>query len=391
MVKKVIKRLVSKIVFFKINLLVRIFLKIFEYKKDKTIIFALPFFTASGGAEKVQFLIAEHLSKSGYKILVLTTAKLPESYLDDSKKFKAIKAKVINVYKFEYLKNTLIRAFAKHAKYIYIAGSRSMYENLPAIKALTPEIKVIDQHYNLVGHIESLKTYKDFIDFTVVENEEVFKYLKAFFKSTSRLSLITNGVDVQNRFNPEKNKNVLRPQSISKNKFIVGFTGRFSEEKGPDLMIKIAEKFKGQKDIEFILAGDGVLFDETKQLTKDLGVEDIIKFPGFVDNVAYYPFFDIFILPSRNDGRPNAVLQSLSMGIPVIASKVGGLPFIIEQGKNGYLCKVEDVEDFARKIKMLKDNPELKKEMSKNSREYALKNLDQNKMLDAYLKIFNNL
>ena len=97
------------------------------------------------------------------------------------------------------------------------------------------------------------------------------------------------------------------------------------------------------------------------------------------------------ILSSKIDGRPNAVLESLAMSVPVITSAFGGLPEIIQDGHNGFLCKSGDTNDFVNRIKQIFNDQELYLTMRKNAREYAVNNLDIKTMYQRYLDICQSL
>ena len=139
------------------------------------------------------------------------------------------------------------------------------------------------------------------------------------------------------------------------------------------------------------MAGGGLLFDYIQALIKKYDLDEKVITPGFIDTKQFLEVTDLIIVPSRLDGRPNIVLESLSMGIPVVASDVGGLPGTIKDGYNGFLCNSEDTLSFVEKIKLLYNDESLRMKMSRQAREYALQNLDITKMYreyeDAFLKL----
>jgi glycosyltransferase involved in cell wall biosynthesis len=101
--------------------------------------------------------------------------------------------------------------------------------------------------------------------------------------------------------------------------------------------------------------------------------------------------YDALILPSRLDGRPLVVLEALALGVPVIASAVGGLPELVDDGVNGFLCVPGIAEHFAGKIARLALDRELLVRMKKSARLSAEQNLDSRKMLSSYEQALRDL
>jgi len=110
----------------------------------------------------------------------------------------------------------------------------------------------------------------------------------------------------------------------------IGYFGRLSLEKGPDLFVQIAKRLADRHagvhpSLRFILAGDGPARETVHKLVR--GAESFIEMPGFVKEVrSLMSRADIVVLPSRIDGMPAAVLEAQALGIPVVASAVGVMP-----------------------------------------------------------------
>ena len=93
---------------------------------------------------------------------------------------------------------------------------------------------------------------------------------------------------------------------------------------------------------------------------------------------------DILVLPSALDGRPVVVLEALSLGVPVLASRVGALPELIEEGRTGWLCEPTDHEAFARHIENAERDRVSLEKMQREARGYAEAKLDAQQMLESY-------
>lgn len=121
----------------------------------------------------------------------------------------------------------------------------------------------------------------------------------------------------------------------------IGFVGRFSHEKAPDLFAQLSQSLSEDKSFNWHMIGDGPMRDELQT-----SHASNINFHGPVTDMAsIWPMLDLLIVPSRAEGLPLAVLEAMSFGIPVLASRVGALPSVIEHERNGWLYEVGDMEN----------------------------------------------
>jgi O-antigen biosynthesis protein len=97
------------------------------------------------------------------------------------------------------------------------------------------------------------------------------------------------------------------------------------------------------------------------------------------------------VLPSSIEGRPYIVMESLAMGVPIIASRVGGLPDLIIPEFNGDLCPADDIDAFATSIEHMCSDPERQAMMGQNAREFALAHFDIVAMSAAYVAVFQSI
>jgi teichuronic acid biosynthesis glycosyltransferase TuaC len=117
-----------------------------------------------------------------------------------------------------------------------------------------------------------------------------------------------------------------------------------------------------------------------------LGVSDLIRYVGMVpyDSLEKsYQDADIFVLTSLSEGMPSVILEAMGCGLPIVASDVGGNNEIVQEGKNGFLIKDDDVITLAEKLTTLINNPALRKEMGLSSRERSLE-FDWKNIMNRY-------
>ena len=216
--------------------------------------------------------------------------------------------------------------------------------------------------------------------------------LQEYQESKSKTRVIVHGVDTQKEFNSININQKLIRDIIPNGKFIVSYMGRFSEEKCPLKFVEIVDKLRDNKDIYFLMLGNGPEYDSVKVKISELGLDDKIYAPGFVyDNRPFLKTTKLLIIPSRIEGIPIILMEGLSLGVPVIASKIGGIPDIIIDGYNGFVCDPNNPDEFANKIIKIYSDKNLQNQLKTNARTYAEENLDITKMNNEYINVFLSL
>ena len=122
------------------------------------------------------------------------------------------------------------------------------------------------------------------------------------------------------------------------------------------------------------LVGDGVLKNELLDYVKLLGLEQKVSFLGTIDNVAsLLCITDIAVFPSQFEGFPISLIEKLAMGLPVITSDIDVFKEVIIENENGFICKVNNSDDYADKMLLLLGNEELRNYIGKNAIETSKK------------------
>ena len=183
----------------------------------------------------------------------------------------------------------------------------------------------------------------------------------------SKIVVIPSGVDSRH-FNPERYE-VKKKASQINNEFnlddeiVIGYVGRLYPAKGLTYLFHAVKKIQERyRNIVLLIVGDGSLRNELEVMARDLNVRSI--FAGWQrDTAPYYSIMDIFVLPSLFEGVPNVILEAMAMKIPVIATKVGGNPDILSNGKNGFLVPVRNVQQLALALEKLIGDDNLRAQM----------------------------
>ena len=169
---------------------------------------------------------------------------------------------------------------------------------------------------------------------------------------------IHNGINLKQIQVVEDRNKVRERLGVGSDEYLVGTVGRLTPVKGHDIMMQTARLLKEESvNCKFLIVGDGPLMMNLKTLVRTLGIEKEVILAGQRDDVYdLINAMDIFLLPSLHEGIPMVLLESLALGRPVIASRVGGIPEIISHDKEGLLVEPGGSEELKRSIRTLIDD-----------------------------------
>ena len=141
-------------------------------------------------------------------------------------------------------------------------------------------MKIADLLFNESGHTRNNRRFDYCIDVTITENGAVRAWLLGHGETDERVRVIPNGIDLE-VFHPSPRRPL--PFDAPGREFVVGFFGRLSSEKAPDIFVEIAARFKADKRLQFLIVGDGPMMGEISRTIGSLGLDDSIKLLGFAD------------------------------------------------------------------------------------------------------------
>jgi len=167
------------------------------------------------------------------------------------------------------------------------------------------------------------------------------------------------------------------PTHKPQGKFTLLFCGRLNGRtpvKRVDVLLKALPYVIQRHHAELNIIGTGPRLDEYVTLVRSLGIGDQVHFLGHVDHSrmpAHYATADLFVLPSRMESFPLVLVEAMACGLPVVATRVGGIPEVVEEGVTGLLVLPDDPQALAEAISCLLDDPEKMREMGAKGRERA--------------------
>lgn len=190
-------------------------------------------------------------------------------------------------------------------------------------------------------------------DRIVVVSQEIQKqFLGLEPSAASKLSVIHNGIDAQKFFPSDKERMQIRRElGWDESMHVVGTVGRLSPEKGMNYFVAAANEIAQTRPaVRFVIVGDG----PERAALQAIANPDAIRFVGVREDVtAWLNAMDVFALTSVADAFPLVVIEAMACGLPVVASKVGGLPEIVLDGETGLLTPPRDVSALARAMAAL--------------------------------------
>ena len=221
---------------------------------------------------------------------------------------------------------------------------------------------------------------------------ELLEYYKVPEK---KIRVIHNGVDV-NKFKPAKDKRKIKEElGFKGDDLAIVSVGRLYARKGLFTLIEsmpaVVKRFKNAK---FIISGKGQS-DEMRKLVNyadRIGVKGSIIFTGYYPDKKLpklYQAADVFAFSTFYEHHPFAVLEALSTGLPVVTTRVGGIPETIESGKNGFLVEPFNPKQFADRILYLLEHPAEASEMGSLARKTILERFDWRIVVKDVLKVYD--
>ena len=208
-----------------------------------------------------------------------------------------------------------------------------------------------------------------------------------------KLVLVPSRCDVQ-RFNPQVWQNArgeVRRQLGVDNKKVVMFIGTLSVHKGLSYLLKAMPQICSlYPETAVVLVGSGPLMDELKSLALELGIADKTIFCGripYEQIPAYLSAADIFAFPSIDEGLPRAVMEAMAMELPVVGTKVGGIPELVQNGQTGFLVDPCNPQQIADALNLLLQKPHLASEMGRSARNEIVSNYSFEEGIKRYISL----
>jgi len=372
-----------------------------------------------GGVETASYNTAKRLAEKGHHVVVLTSKTVGATE-------KYEKKEGFHIYRYKPLNLVALKKF-----------SQSKRLGIPLLGVLKLK-KIIKEHLIQIIHIEgrffpisllsvllNLMIFKrrifltvqgrlklgitgiieDLFDQTITRSiysklnkiicvsNKLTNRLRRFKINDKKLIMIPNGVDVELFWSDHRSNyfdNYLDNVDVLKK---VIFAGRLDPQKGIEYLIRaIPQVVKQFQEVHFFILGNGALEGKLKDLVKLLGINKTVSFLNMIpleEMPQLYSSTDIFCLPSIHEGLPLSLLEALSMGLVIVASRVGGIPEVIIENENGFLFEPKNIDQLVNKLsKALNLTNEVSTQIRNNNRRKAYNTYSWDKIVYEIIKTY---
>ncbi|RLF44328.1 MAG: glycosyltransferase family 1 protein [Thermoplasmata archaeon] len=361
----------------------------------------------AGGVAKHVRELANALDKKGVDVTIVTNK--PQKIIDDPRNIKIFK---IDGFKEPIFKTNISPLATKRMKkciedfdivHAHHAFSRLSLLSLSiASKFNIPSILTT----HTVSFFPDYEYFWQFISYvypryrlTISKANKIIAVSNAAKKFISYFTnkeaiVIPNGVSIE-KFKPRARSYARKKAGVNGSPIIL-YVGRLVPKKGLDTLItsmkKIVEKYPHAK---LYIAGKGNLLPFLKTMTSILGIEKNVEFLGFVEeNVLFYLYnsADVFVLPSiTGESFGIVLLEAMASGLPIVASNVGGIAEVLENGEYGLLVEPGNSKELAKAIITVLENKDLRSKLAKEGRKVAEEKYAWEKVADKIIEVYSSL
>lgn len=224
----------------------------------------------------------------------------------------------------------------------------------------------------------------------VAVSRQVAEKLKRGGVRPEKIEVIYTGIETD-RFKPDSQarEEFRRQWGVAPNQVVVGIVAVLREAKRHRDLIEAVAPLR---NLKLVIAGEGPQRRNLERLVQEIGIGNRVLFLGEVKGVEkLYPAFDIFALPSRHEALGTSLLEAQSCQLPVVATKVGGIPEAVLNRETGFLVEPLNPGALREKLKILSENRQLRLQLGERGREWVLKNFSVEEMVRRTLSLYQTL
>jgi glycosyltransferase involved in cell wall biosynthesis len=291
-----------------------------------------------------------------------------------------------------------LRALLTRGNYDVVHFHTARAHALAPYAAGDSRIRVVTRRMDYApGRWSARCLYNRAVDGVIAISAGVAEALISAGVARDRIRIVRSGVDCV-RFAPPDEAGRQRARAkleLKPNEVAIGAVGTLTPRKGHRILIEAlasARERMGDGGWRCLIGGAGPLHDELMTLARDRGCGAIVRMLGAVEDTrALLAALDIFVMPSLNEGLGIAALEALAMGLPVVASAVGGLPEVVEDGVNGILFKPGDAPALAAALIDLATDPARRVAAGAAARQRAVARFSVEAMAQGNLDYYRHL
>lgn len=208
---------------------------------------------------------------------------------------------------------------------------------------------------------------------------------------SSRAWYVPNAIDTDDYQRMESVESAKHRFGVPSQRLIIGAVGRLSREKGYDLLIRAMRKIHDEKlDVELWIVGEGDERERLMRLSVETGLSERIKILGYrKDVLALYHAMDVFVSSSIREGLPNVLLEAMAMKVPVLCTRVAGIPDLIQNGENGLIVDAGSVDALFSGMRRLLGDAALRQHLAESGRETVERSYSFYQRMERIRTIYN--
>jgi glycosyltransferase involved in cell wall biosynthesis len=351
-----------------------------------------------GGQERVALELAGGQAEARHAVMVVSLAPEPDGPLGEA--FRARGVAVHRVSKGEGLDPTLPLRLAAlfHRERVTVVHTHNRMPLIYGAPAgrLVGAVVVHTRHGPARGSVQErwLRRSVGKLVHAYVSVSPALRVLAESLRDCAprKMSVIENGIDVE-RFGAAgvDRQRAREALGIPADAYVIGSVGRLATEKDYPMLVRAAAPLLGPST-RLVIVGDGAEAGTIRAAVAAGGVEPYVIMPGARDDVPrWIAALDVFVLSSQMEGLPLVALEAMAAGRPVVATAVGGLPNLIQDGVTGFLIPAGDEQAMRQRLAALRDDPATAAAVAARGQAHARAHHSREAMVRNYLELYGRV
>ena len=266
--------------------------------------------------------------------------------------------------------------------------------DFPSMKLITTTHGWVEQTWKtpLYYAIDRFATRR--YDHVVCVSQDLYDAVRKLGIGPDRCTFVKNAIDVDEFSRVRSSADAKRSRELDCDRLIVGAVGRLSPEKGFQQLIHSFSRTLAETKLnaELWIVGEGPQEAQLRAQIDASQLTERIKLKGFQADIrSLFETLDLFVLSSIREGLPNVVLEAMAMSVPIVCTKVAGVPNLVTDGVNGLLCEPGNVEELSAQLSKLLTDTELQNRLSAAARDTVVQDYNFTQRMEYIKDIYDQV